>query len=68
MLYVCLRGVMDVCFCLYCDARSCSWGLIKQVVLGLTEGIGSYIGSIMHVYSIIICRFSPPLECCSGQP
>ena len=23
MLYVCVRGVMEVCFCLYCDAWSC---------------------------------------------
>ena len=23
MLYVCVRGVMDVVFCLYCDAWSC---------------------------------------------
>ena len=23
MLYVCVRGVMDVVFCLYCNARSC---------------------------------------------
>ena len=41
MLYVCVRGVMDVVFCLYCDAWSCRC---------------SCMGSI-HVSSCRCCMF-----------
>ena len=31
MLYVCVRGVMDIVSCLYCDAWSCRWSCMGSM-------------------------------------
>ena len=31
MLHVCVRGVMDVVFCLYCDAWSCRYSCMGSM-------------------------------------
>ena len=55
MLYVCVRGVMDIVFCLYCDAWSCRCSCMGN--MSVSSCIWCMFVSCVHPVAVLNAAF-----------